>query len=117
MIFGKYINRYYLRYAHMLLGGLAALIMVDYLQLEIPELYQMVINGINQGYVMVDGVQLAFDIDFLLDRICMPMLGIVLAMVFGRFLWRVCFFGSAIKVEMDLRNRMFDNCRHLSREY
>ena len=117
MIFGKYINRYYLRYGYMLLLGLAALIMVDYLQLEIPELYQMVINGINQGYVMIDGAQVAFDLDFLLDRICMPMLGIILAMVFGRFLWRVCFFGSAIKVETDLRNRMFDNCRHLSREY
>ena len=38
-------------------------------------------------------------------------------MVVGRFLWRVCFFGAAIRVETDLRDRMFDNCRHLSREY
>ena len=117
MIFGKHINRYYLKYAHMLLLGMAALIMVDYLQLEIPELYQMVINGMNRGYVVVDGVQTAFDVDFLLDRICMPMLGVILAMVFGRFLWRVCFLGSAIRVETHLRDSMFDNCRHLSREY
>ena len=39
MIFGKHINRYYLRYAPMLLFGLASLIAVDYLQLVIPELY------------------------------------------------------------------------------
>ncbi len=117
MIFGKHINRYYLRYFWMLFLGLAALIMVDYMQLKIPELYQMLINGINRGYVMIDGAQVAFDMDFLLDRICMPMVGIILAMVFGRFAWRVCFFGAAIKVETDLRNRMFDNCRHLSREY
>ena len=96
MIFGKHINRYYLKYAPMLLAGLATLVMVDYLQLIIPNLYQMVINGINQGWVEVDGVRLAFDIDFLLDRICMPMVGIILCMVFGRFAWRVCFFGSAI---------------------
>ncbi len=117
MIFGKHINRYYLKYSYLLLLGLAALVTVDYLQLEIPELYQMVINGMNQGYVTVDGVQTAFDMDFLLDRICMPMVWIILAMVFGRFLWRVCFFGAAIKVETDLRNRMFDNCRNLSCEY
>ena len=117
MIFGKHINRYYLRYAHMLLLGLAALVLVDVLQLEIPNLYQMVINGMNQGYVIKDGVRLAFDVDFLLDVICMPMVVIILSMVFGRFLWRVAFFGAAIRVETDLRNRMFDNCRHLSREY
>ena len=57
MIFGKYINKYYLKYAPNLLLGLFALWAVDYLQLIIPELYQMVINGMNQGYVMVDGVQ------------------------------------------------------------
>ena len=36
MIFGKHINRYYLKYAHFLLLGLVALVAVDYLQLEIP---------------------------------------------------------------------------------
>ncbi len=117
MIFGKHINRYYLKYAGMLLLGLAALVMVDYLQLIIPNLYQMVINGINQGYVEVNGTRLAFDMDFLLDRICMPMLGIILAMVTGRFLWRVCIFGAAIKVEADLRDRMFDHAKELSCEF
>ena len=117
MIFGRHINRYYLRYAHMLLLGLAALVAVDYMQLKIPELYQMIINGMNQGVVVLDGVQMAFDMDFLLDRICMPMVGIILCVVFGRFLWRICFFGSAFRVEEDLRDRMFDNARNLSREY
>jgi len=117
MIFGRHINRYYLRFAHMLLLGLAALVMVDYMQLEIPELYQAIINGMNQGYVVVDGVEMAFNMDFLLDRICMPMVKIILCMVFGRFLWRVCFFGAGIRVENDLRNRMFDHAKDLSREY
>ena len=109
MIFGKHINRYYLKYAHMLLLGLAALVTVDYLQLKIPELYQMLINGMNQGFVMADGTRVAFDMAFLLDRICMPMVWVILAMVFGRFAWRVFFFGAAIRVEADLRDRMFDN--------
>ena len=33
MIFGKYINRYYLRHAPALLLGILALLMVDYIQL------------------------------------------------------------------------------------
>lgn len=117
MIFGKHINQYYIKYGVRLLIGLIALIAVDYLQLIIPNLYQMVINGMNEGYVMVDGVQVAFDMNFLLDRICMPMVGIILSIVFGRFLWRVTIFGAAIKVETDIRNKMFDHAKDLSREY
>ena len=117
LIFGKHINKYYLKYGYMMLLGLAALILVDYMQLIIPNLYQMVINGMNQGFVMVDGVRTEFNMDFLLDKICMPMVGVILCMVVGRFLWRVALFGAAIKLEADLRDRMFDHCKDLSREY
>ena len=117
MIFGKHINRYYFKYAGWLILGLISLVLVDFLQLEIPKLYRMIINGMNDGSVSVDGVQMAFNMDFLLDRICMPMVWIILAMVFGRFLWRVCFFGAAVRLEADLRNRMFDHAKDLSQEY
>ena len=117
MIFGRHMNRYYLRFAPVLLMGLLALVAVDYFQLVIPNLYQMVINGINQGYVEVDGQTLPFDMDFLLDRVCMPMVGVILVIVAGRFFWRLCFMGSAIRLETDLRDRMFDNCKNLSREF
>ena len=117
MIFGRHINRYYLRYLHFLLIGVATLVAVDYLQLFVPNLYQMVINGLNQGWVMVDGEKLPFDMSFVLDRVCMPMVTIILCIVVGRFLWRIMFLGTAFKVEEDLRNRMFDNCRHLSQNY
>ena len=106
MIFGKHINRYYLKYALWLILGLATLVMVDFLQLEIPKLYRMVINGMDAGVVTVNGAAVPFDMDFLLDRICMPMVGVILAMVCGRFLWRICFFGSGVRLEADLRTLM-----------
>jgi len=87
MIFGKHINRYYVKYSWLLLLGLAALIGVDYMQLEIPELYQLIVNGMNQGFVTVDGARVAFDMDFLLDGICMTMVTIILCLVYGRFAW------------------------------
>ena len=117
MIFGRHINRYYIRYAHFLLLGLASLVTVDYLQLLIPNLYQMVINGINNGYVVKNGVQMPFNMDFIARQICFPMLWIILAMIAGRFLWRIMFLGTAFKVEEKIRNRMFDISRHLSQNY
>lgn len=117
MIFGKYINRYYLKNAPILLLGLAALIVVDYFQLFVPELYRMVINGTNGTGIVVDGQVTALTMDVLLDEICRPMIVIIIAMVIGRFLWRVCFFGAAIRVVTDLRSRMFDHSKNLSQEY
>ena len=117
MIFGKHINRYYLRFAPRLLLGLITLIAIDYLQLIIPNLYKLVINGMNNGFIVENGVEIPFDMAFLLDRICMPLVWIILSMVAGRFLWRICFFSAGIGVETDLRNRMFSHCKDLSREY
>ena len=117
MILGKHINRYYLRYGLWLLLGLAALVLVDILQLEIPKFYRMVIDGMTYGQVELNGETLPFTMEFVLDTICMPMVVVILLMIFCRFLWRICFFGSAIRLEEDLRNRMFSHAKELSREY
>ena len=117
MIFGKYINRYYLKNAPVLLLGLAALLTVDYIQLLIPRLYRLVINGVNLGQVVVGGQTVAFGKEVLFQHICLPMIYIIILMVLGRFLWRVCFFGSAVRVTADLRERMFDHSRQLSQQY
>lgn len=114
MIFGKHINRYYLRYALPLLLGLVSLVAVDWFQLEIPKLYRMVINGMNTGAVESNGGTVPFDMDFLLEKICLPLCLVIAVVVTGRFLWRVCIFGSAIRMETDLRGRMFDRSRGLS---
>ena len=117
MIFGKHINKYYFKYAHMLILGILALLFVDLLQLEIPELYRMVINGIAEGQVKLDGEVYTFDTTFLVEKICGPMLYIVLAMVFCRFLWRICLFGAGIRVETDLRSKMFNHSKNLSQQF
>lgn len=117
MIFGKYINRYYLKHAPVLLLGILSLLTVDYIQLLIPELYRLVINGVNLGQVVVDGQTMAFTKEVLFQHICLPMIYIVVLMVIGRFLWRICFFGSAVRVAADLREQMFDHSRQLSQQY
>lgn len=117
MLFGKHINRYYLKFLPALLLGIAALLAVDYIQLLVPEFYRTVVNGINDGVVVVGGKVYDFDMDFLLDRVCLPLIGVIVSMVVGRFAWRICLFGAALKVETDLRSRMFDHCKDLSQQF
>lgn len=80
------------------------------MQLKVPELYRTVVNGLN-------GELEVFDMEFLLNQVCLPLVFVILSLVVGRFLWRVCFFGTAIKVERDLRSVMFDKCRTLSQNF
>lgn len=117
MIFGKPINKYYLRYGWALLLGVLFLVLVDYIQLEVPALYRMVINGINEGEVMKDGVMYTFDINFVLDHICMPFFIIIALIVLGRFAWRICLFSAAHKVEKNLRASMFLKAKDLSQQF
>lgn len=117
MIFGKYINKYYIKHAPALLLGILAVIAVDYFQLLMPGIYRMVVNGMNSGEVEIDGMAVPFDTEVLFDYICLPIIVVIVATVIGRFGWRVCFFNSAIRVETDLRNRMFDHSKDLSQEY
>ena len=102
----------------MLILGIIALLVVDYVQLIVPELYRMVIDGLEDGVALNSkGVLVNFDMNFLLDEICFPMLFIILAMIICRFLWRICFFGAGIRVETDLRSKMFDKAKDLSQQY
>jgi len=103
----------------MLLLGFLALFLVDYMQLVIPELYGAVIEGIETGFVTDSSsdIKHVFDLNYVLDHLCRPMLFVIVSLVFGRFLWRVCFFGAGIKLETDLRGRMFDRCKDLSQQY
>lgn len=117
MIFGRYVNKYYLKYSYLFLLGLLALVLVDVFQLKVPEFYRIVINGINGDPIYIDGQIVPFDKNTVMNHIFLPMIVVVLVMVVGRFLWRVCFFGAAVRVETHLRNRMFDHSKNLSQEY
>lgn len=111
MIFGKHINKYYLKYSWILLIGIAALIAVDIFQAKIPEIYSTIIDGFDPN---VTDVVINKEI---LSDLCLDMLIIIAVLVLGRFLWRVCFFGSAIKVETEIRKKMFNHCKNLSQEF
>lgn len=107
MLFGKHINKYYFRYILYFIVGIAALIVVDIAQLEVPPLFRVLIDSINNN---------TLEYSMLVD-IVKKMLVLILIMFSCRFLWRIALFGMAIKLEADLRLCMFKKIETLDQEY
>lgn len=107
MVIGKHFTKYYFKYWFMFLLGIAALIWVDYFQLEIPEMIGNIVDGIKDNSLTKD-IILEYSIE---------MLGIAGMVFLGRFLWRVCIFGNGVKIEADIRNEMFAHMEKLSPRY
>lgn len=107
MLFGKHINQYYLRYFWAFVLGITALIAVDYFQLLVPELLAKIINETSEG-------NLTFDF---LSGICTNILIIAFVMFLGRFTWRLTLFGGAVRIQSDLREKMFIYSEKLSQRY
>ena len=42
---------------------------------------------------------------------------IAIIMFLGRFTWRVCCFGNGVRIECDMRNKLFSSMQNLSQEY
>ena len=109
MLLGKYINRYYLKYALWFLIGIAALVAVDFVQLYIPQFLGEVVrlvkdnpNGAHNQEIINIGLKVL----------------IVAGILFGgRFLWRVTLFRASFKIEANLRHEMFLKAEALPRQY
>lgn len=107
MIFGKHINGYYFKYLHFFIFGIAALIAVDFAQLEIPELIGNLIDMLETKTADMEYVE-----GFIIE-----MLKIMAIMFTGRFLWRYTIFGNGVRIETDLREKMFKHSETMSQSY
>lgn len=104
MVFGKHFTKYYLKYWYFFLLGVASLVLVDIVQLEIPDICGELIDNMKNNTLTND---------YLLDMVLR--LSIIAFIVFsGRFLWRICIFGNGVRIETDIRNEMFKHMEMLS---
>ena len=106
MLFGKYVNKYYLRYAILFIIGIAALIAVDYIQLFIPEYLGQVV-----GILQDNG-----DTNLIID-LGLKVLLVAGGMFLGRFLWRITLFNAAFRIESNMRHEMFLKAEALPRQF
>ena len=107
MIFGRHVNKFYLKYGIFFLLGVAALIIVDWYQLLIPDITGSIIEGIQFG-TLTDAALKTFMLD---------LATIATVLVVGRFLWRIFIMGTSRRVDYELRNDMFRHAEKLSQRF
>ena len=107
MIFGKSINKYYLKYLHLFLAGTIALVIIDFVQLEIPGLLGSIVDGLEKGTLTNDT---------LVNSLKTIALYVAIILV-GRFAWRMFIFGASRRFDYNLRNDMFAHAEKLSNQF
>ena len=115
MIFGKHINKYYIKYFLFFFFGLVALLAVNWFQLEIPRICGEILDGIADE--AVGNPDSLFNNPSGIQRLMIELAGIAAIMFIGRFMWRYCIFGVAVRIESDIRYDMFSHSLQLSNAY
>lgn len=109
MLLGKYINKYYLKYWAFFLIGIVFLILVDYLQLYVPEFLGQIIDFFDNGSVAGHEKEIG--------KIIVYVILVSFGMFFGRVVWRLSIFHASTGIEASLRNEMFLKSERLSQRY
>lgn len=109
MIFGKYINKYYLKYWPYFLIGVIMLIVVDILQLYVPEFLGQIIDFFEDGSIAGHEQEIT--------KIIIYVIAVAFGMFIGRVIWRLSIFRASTGIEASLRNDMFLKAERLSQRY
>jgi len=103
----RFIMQYIKRHKWHYLAGIVTLFVVDFANLYIPRITGTITDGLTAHTLGWSGVK-----GCLLGLL---LLGLTLAV--GRFLWRYFLFGSARKIEKELRDDMFAHLEKMSVDY
>lgn len=104
----KYTLFYYIgKYKWKYIAGTVILLIVDILNLYIPQFTGEITDGLQSHSMGMDGVVLGI--------VKILLIGCILAI--GRFFWRYFIFGSARAIEYEIRNDMFAHLEKLSMRY
>ncbi len=104
---GPSLIRSMLKYAGQYAGGLLCLLLVDYLELYIPQLTGNITDGLTAG---------TFTAKMVLVNVGLIVL-IAAALAVMRFGWRVLMFGASRRVERDLREQLYSHLTGLSTRF
>lgn len=103
----QFIFQYIKKHRFQYLAGIFTLFIVDFANLYIPKLTGIITDGLTARTIDWNGV--------VQNLITIGILGLTLAI--GRFLWRFFLFGSARKIEKELRDDMFAHLEKMDVEY
>ena len=106
LLFGKHINKYYIKYSWLLFLGVLALLFVDWVQLLLPDYVGDIVEILEMGV----GEE---EIPLIVGKIMVA----GFCMFFGRMLWRYTIFYASHGMAHGVRKDMFAKAERLSRDF
>ena len=103
----KFAARYVARHWWQYVLGIAALYMVDWVNVYVPEFTGRIIDGLENSTLDMQGAM----------RFVWMIAGMGLAIAIGRFGWRFFIFGAARSIEREMRGDMYGHLSKLSMRY
>lgn len=103
----QFVFQYIKKHRFQYLAGIITLFVVDFANIYIPKFTGTITDGLTARTIDWNGV--------VQNLIYIGIFGLILAI--GRFLWRFFIFGSARKIERELRNDMFAHLEKMDVEY
>lgn len=107
MKFLKSISRYMKPYKTRYFIGVLWLIVIDTLVIYVPQILRNFANDYQNGTLTKDK----------LVTYALLTIGAGLIMSIGRYFWRVCLFGSARRIEYDIRRQLFNHWLSMDNEF
>ena len=107
MKFLKSISRYMKPYKTKYIIGVLWLIVIDTLVIYVPQILRNFANDYQNGTLTKDK----------LVTYALMTIGAGLIMSIGRYFWRVCLFGSARRIEYDIRRQLFNHWLSMDNEF
>lgn len=107
MKFLKSISRYMKPYKTKYIIGVLWLIVIDTLVIYVPQILRNFANDYQNGTLTKDK----------LVTYALLTIGVGLIMSIGRYFWRVCLFGSARRIEYDIRRQLFNHWLSMDNEF
>ncbi|KXG77203.1 ABC transporter ATP-binding protein [Thermotalea metallivorans] len=103
----KTLKDFILRHKWFYIFGIVSLLLVDGLQLFIPEILRNFTDTLSRGEITTD----------LFIRYCIGLLSLAIIIAILRYFWRMLIMGTSRHMEYYLRDRMFKHLQHLSIDY
>ncbi len=106
MLFTKHFFKYYIKYIIPYAIGIGVLLVIDFVQLYIPEYIGNIIDELrgNQDVSYMQGLLLNIGL-------------LVMGITVGRFIWRYTIFGASRRIQFDLMNTMFIHATNLQQSF
>ncbi|MBN2621631.1 ABC transporter ATP-binding protein [candidate division WOR-3 bacterium] len=101
------LRKYLIRYKYHFVAGVAALIVIDLLQLMVPRVLRAAIDGLASGIIGLSG----------LGRYFFIIAALACGIAVGRFFWRYLIIGSSRRIERALRTDFYEHLLTLDFSY